>query len=60
MDDRSQPIVGPDVRQSAAHHFGGTALFDARRGRRPVSVAERMMSHPSGTLPQPFDFAQSL
>ena len=53
-DDQEQPavVVGLDVRALAAHHFGGAALHDARRGRRLVAAAERVLAHPAGTLPQ--------
>ena len=46
------PVVGLDVRELAARHFGGAALRDARRGRRLVAAAERVLAHPAGTLPQ--------
>lgn len=36
----------------AAEHFGDAELGDARRTRRLVQVAGRMVSHPGGTLPQ--------
>jgi hypothetical protein len=52
MDDLARPIGRLDARELAAHHFGGAALHDARRGRRLVAVAERVLAHPAGTLPQ--------
>jgi Transposase DNA-binding len=33
-------------------HFGAAALGDKRRTRRLVQLADRMMLHPGGTLPQ--------
>jgi hypothetical protein len=33
-------------------HFGSAQLGDARRTSRLIRVADRMMSHPGGTLPQ--------
>jgi hypothetical protein len=33
-------------------HFGGARLGDARRTKRLVKVADRLLEHPGGTLPQ--------
>ena len=41
-----------DAGELARHHFGGAVLFDKRRVDRLVSAAERMMTHPDGTLPR--------
>jgi hypothetical protein len=41
-----------DVGELARHHFGGAVLFDKRRVDRLVSAAERIMTHPAGTLPR--------
>jgi hypothetical protein len=35
----------------AQEHFGGAALGDSRRTKRLVKVADRIVSHPGGTLP---------
>jgi hypothetical protein len=39
-------------RRFAAEHFGAAKLGDTRRTKRLVLVAERMIQHPGGTLPQ--------
>jgi hypothetical protein len=35
----------------AQEHFGGAQLGDARRSKRLVQVAQRVVAHPGGTLP---------
>ena len=35
----------------AQEHFGGAPLGDARRSKRLVQVAQRVVAHPGGTLP---------
>jgi hypothetical protein len=36
----------------ALAHFGAVALGDVRRGRRLAALAEQMLKHPGGSLPQ--------
>ena len=43
--------VGKDV-SFGERHFGSARLGDARRVRRLVKIADRIMEHPGGSLPQ--------
>lgn len=45
-------VAALDAAALASEHFGSARLGDARRVRRLVRVAERVMRHPGGTLPQ--------
>ena len=44
-------VVGKDV-SFGELHFGSARLGDSRRTRRLVKVADRIMEHPGGSLPQ--------
>ena len=44
-------VVGKDV-SFGELHFGSARLGDARRTRRLVKIADRIMEHPGGSLPQ--------
>jgi hypothetical protein len=44
-------VVGKDV-SFGQLHFGSARLGDARRTRRLVKIADRIMEHPGGSLPQ--------
>ena len=41
-------------------HFGSAELGDVRRTRRLVQVADQMVKHPGGTLPDKFSDPASL
>src|SRR3972149_5281152 len=41
-------------------HFGAAQLGDRRRTKRLVQVADRMVMHPGGTLPEKIDDPASL
>ena len=44
-------VVGKDV-SFGELHFGSAILGDARRTGRLVKIADRIMAHPGGSLPQ--------
>jgi hypothetical protein len=55
MDDRS--ALG---RSFGEEHFGAAQLGDRRRTKRLVQLADRMVMHPGGTLPEKIDDPASL